>query len=217
MLDSGDTRSARRLAEQTIATLEATGADWVVSPAASCVVAMVHEYPDLFAGDPAWQERTRRLAERTVDVVTFLDRVAKVQRDVSAAARAHGGTAPRTVYHPFCQTRTLLHADGATRRILTEVCGVELVALPEADVCCGFGGATSIGAPEVGRTVATRKLRNVDSTGAAVLLTDNPGCLMHLAGASAASGRALQVRHVVDVIAEQLCDTTSKQPRSVKV
>lgn len=199
MLDAGDWEGARRLARRTIATLEAAGADWVVSTANSCVAATAHEYPQLFAGEPRWRERAERLAARTVDFATFVTEVAPLPDAAIAPAPARGGA----VYHPFCQTRTVLHADGAGRRLL-ERCGVTVMPLAEDDVCCGFGGSTSTTAPEVGRAVATRKLDNVARSGAATLVTDNPGCILHLRGAAAARHQPLRVRHLAEVVAERL-------------
>jgi len=197
MLDSGDWDTARRLARRTIATLESCRADQVVSTANSCVAAMVHEYPQLFAGDPAWRRRAEALAERTVDFASFV-----AERLPDGAIDAAPATAA-TVYHPFCQTRTVLHADGAAQRLLSR-CGIATAALQEADVCCGFGGATSTTAPEVGRAIATRKLDNVAESGARVLVTDNPGCILHLRGAAAARRQPLRVRHLAEVVAERL-------------
>lgn len=198
MLDAGDWDTARRLARRTIATLESTGADWVVSTANSCVAAMIHEYPELFAGEPTWRARAERLAERTVDFATFVTRVAPLPE--SAIAPRDGA---HTVYHPFCQTRTVLHADGAARELL-ERCGVTTVPLPEAEVCCGFGGSTSVTAPEIGRAIVIRKLDNVAAAGATTLVTDNPGCILHLRGAASARRQPLRVRHLAELVADRL-------------
>jgi L-lactate dehydrogenase complex protein LldF len=199
MLDAGDHDTARRLARRTIATLEATGADRVVSTANSCVAAMVHEYPHLFAADPHWRARAEALARRTTDFATFVTEVAPLP-DGALQPRAEAAS---TVYHPFCQTRTLLHADGAARRLLDR-CGVTTVPLEEADVCCGFGGSTSIAAPEIGRAVATRKLDNVERAKARILVTDNPGCILHIRGAASKRGQHLEVRHVAEIVADRL-------------
>jgi L-lactate dehydrogenase complex protein LldF len=202
MLDSGDHDAARRLARKTIAILEGCRADWVVSTANSCVAAMVHDYPDLFAGEPSWRRRAEDLARRTVDFATFVADIAPLPGRALDGGDIAAETAT-SVYHPFCQTRTVLHADGTARRLLDR-CGIATLPLPEADVCCGFGGATSIAAPEVGRAIAGRKLDNVARSGATTLLTDNPGCILHLRGAASARGHRLQVRHLAEVIAERL-------------
>lgn len=238
MLDAGDAGLAKRLAKRTIRLFESYGADYVVSEANSCVVAIAHDYAHLLRDEPAWQARAQLLAERVVDLATFLVAVAKLpdgalvapalqasrseHASSLAGARlagdaalgqrdARSGGAVYT-YHPFCQTRNVLRADGAALRLLRDVCGLEIRELPEASVCCGFGGSTSVDAPEVGRGIVERKLANVDSTGATILVTDNPGCVVHLRGAAAASGRPLEVRHLVRVLAERLDALEGRYP-----
>jgi Fe-S oxidoreductase len=81
---------------------------------------------------------------------------------------------------------------------------VQLVDLPEMEVCCGFGGGASIDHPEVSRGIVARKLDNVRLTGASVLCTDNPGCVLHLRGAARAAGLHIEVKHVAEVLATRL-------------
>ena len=193
-LDSGDKRGARRLAKQTIAALESVQADYIVTAATSCAVAVAHDYLHLFADEPAWAARAQRLAERTMDVLSFVERVASPPPISSGSRRA-------VTYHSFCQSTNVLGIADVGPRLLG-LAGVPVVELPEATVCCGFGGATSIQYPEVGRGIVERKLENVRSTGAEVLCTDNPGCILHLRGAAAAAGDRLDVRHVAEVLAD---------------
>jgi iron-sulfur cluster protein len=204
-LDSGEARGAKRLARQTIVMLESTTADYIVSAANSCVAAVVHDYPHLFEDEPAWKARAERLAPRVIDLAKFLDEVAHLP----AGALANPSSDVVT-YHPFCQSLNVLHADRAARRLLTEVCGLELRELPEANVCCGFGGSTSFDAPEVARGIVERKLSNIDSTGADVLVSDNPGCVLHLRGAADASGRRLRVHHLAEIMAARLEERSPK-------
>jgi Fe-S oxidoreductase len=72
------------------------------------------------------------------------------------------------------------------------------------EVCCGFGGGASVDYPEVSRGIVSRKLDNVQSTGAAILCTDNPGCALHLKGAAHARGMDLSVRHVAELLADAI-------------
>jgi L-lactate dehydrogenase complex protein LldF len=200
-LDSGDKAGARKLAKATIAGLEGVQADYIVTAAASCAVAMLHDYAHLLQDEPAWAERARRLAERTLDLLSFMERVASPPQ-LPDASESHA----TVTYHSFCQSTNVLGiADTASR--LLRLAGVGLVELPEATVCCGFGGATSIDYPEVGQGIVTRKLENVRSTGAQVLCTDNPGCLLHLRGAAQAAGDRFEVRHVAEVLADSVAPT----------
>jgi len=88
--------------------------------------------------------------------------------------------------------------------VIQDVLGRELCEMPQSDVCCGFGGSTSLEHPEVAERLLNNKLNNAVSTGAMVLIADNPGCLMHLRGGVDASGRRLRVLHLAQVIAEHL-------------
>jgi len=198
-VDSGDARGARQLARQTIEMLESTTADYIVSAANSCVAAIAEDYPHLFQDEPSWKARAERLRGRVFDLATFLDTVAQLP-----AGALTGPSNEVVTYHPFCQSLNVLHADQAARRLLTEVCGIELRELPEANVCCGFGGSTSFDAPDVARGIVERKLSSIDGTGARLLVTDNPGCILHLRGAAHASGRRVQVRHLAEILASRL-------------
>jgi iron-sulfur cluster protein len=229
-LDSGALDLARRMARQTIATLEQCQVDFVISGATSCVVAMAHEYPHLFRDDPEWLARAERLAVRILDFTTFLHTVARlpdgalagpystddatVHSDAAAgfrtgvlhppAAAAGSMQLPRATYHYFCQSYNVLGFRDEPLRLLRDVCGYEFVPLSEANVCCGFGGSVSFKSPEMCKFILQRKLENLDAAGAPLLVTDNPGCIMHLRGGIAASGRAVTVKHTAEIVAERL-------------
>jgi Fe-S oxidoreductase len=76
--------------------------------------------------------------------------------------------------------------------------------MEENNVCCGFGGSTSVEYPEVSRRILDRKFGNVEQSGAKVLITDNPGCIAHLRGGAHAQGKDLRVLHIVELVAEQM-------------
>ena len=197
--DAGDRVSAVAMARQTIVTLERLKAHWIVTGAASCAITMLHDFAHIFADEPAWQERARELAARTVDLTTFLNDVAKVPSGALARGPKHAVT-----YHSFCGSTNVLHLNDAPRRLISDVCGLELREMAEAGVCCGFGGSFSTDHPVVSRQVAERKLANADETGAPTIVTDNPGCIAHMRGAIHASGRSTRVVHMAELIAERL-------------
>ena len=193
--DAGDRVTARRMAKHTIAALETVAADHYVSAGASCAIAIAHDYAELLAGEPEWQVRAERIAARTLDLLSFLDRVAD-----PPALPAKADAASITV-HSFCQTTNVMHAGDAGQRLLARA-GLPVRELAEREVCCGFGGSTSIDHPALGREIAKRKLDNVRATGAAILVTDNPGCLLHLRGAADVARDRFVVRHVAEVLWE---------------
>jgi L-lactate dehydrogenase complex protein LldF len=195
--DAGDWDTARRMARDTITALE--GVDDIVTPAPSCVVAMVDGYTELFAQEPAWRQRAQQLAGRVHDVAEYLAGPARLpDRSLSA-----GPSDPITV-HRFCQSSNMLGADDRIEQLISELCGVEVVPLPESAICCGFGGFTSIGSPEVSEGILDRKLTCIDETGIATVVTGNPGCILHIRGGAHASGRDLKILHIAEYLAARL-------------
>jgi Fe-S oxidoreductase len=88
--------------------------------------------------------------------------------------------------------------------LLEHLASAEVAALPENGVCCGFGGSTSVTAPEVSAGILARKLECADVTNAPTLVSDNPGCILHMRGGVDASGRSLRVVHVAEFLASLL-------------
>jgi iron-sulfur cluster protein len=229
-LDSGAGEIAQRMARQTIESLESCRADYILSGGTSCVVAMAHEYPHLFRDDPQWRARAERLAGRVLDFTTFLHTVARLpdgaltgqsngRTDAGSEERADlltgelhspsqsstsSGSPPRATYHYFCQSYNVLGFRDEPLRLLRDICGQELVPLPEANVCCGFGGSVSINNPEMCSHILQRKLDNVDAAAVPLLITDNPGCIMHLRGGIAASHRSVRVKHTAEIVASRI-------------
>ena len=200
-LDVGLLEPARKMARFTIEELEKVKADYIITGGASCAVAMLHDYERLFEDEPLWQVRARALSARVIDFISFVDSVAKLQP--GALARANSPMGPVT-YHNFCQSSNVLGIEDAPRRIIREVMGLELIEMEESSVCCGFGGSTSVTSPEVAEHILARKLENVRKTGARTLVTDNPGCIMHLKGGIDAQKLPVRVLHIAELMAAHL-------------
>ncbi|HYP40029.1 MAG TPA: LUD domain-containing protein [Chloroflexia bacterium] len=200
-LDAGVLSPARKMARQTIEVLEKVKADYILTGGASCAVAILHDYERLFDGEPLMQIRAKVLAERVIDFTTFMDSVA--QLTPGALARRNSPFAPVT-YHNFCQSANVLGIEDAPRRLITDVMGLELREMEESSVCCGFGGSTSITRPEVAEQILARKLENVLRTGVRTVVTDNPGCIMHLRGGVDAKHLPVKVLHIAELMAAHL-------------
>ena len=141
------------------------------------------------------------LAERVIDFTTFMDSVAGLAP--GALDRRNSPFAPVT-YHNFCQSANVLGLEDAPRRLIRDVMSLELREMEESSVCCGFGGSTSITRPEVPEHILARKLENVLQTGARTLVTDNPGCIMHLRGGIDARRLPINVLHLAELMAAHL-------------
>jgi L-lactate dehydrogenase complex protein LldF len=198
-INSGDGPHALTMVQQTIEAIDQVQADFVLSGSASCVVSMLQDYPRLLADQPGWRLRAERLAERVIDFTGFVAREARLP----AGALADGPVWTVTV-HDSCQSHNCLGLQAEPRYLLQQVLGHTVVEMTESSMCCGFGGSFSFEQPRVAERIVRRKLTHVDQTGAPVVVTDNPGCIMHLRGAVNASHRPQRVLHLAEVIDARL-------------
>lgn len=190
--NSGDRATARALAAQAIEAFR--GFDYVVVPSGSCGGMVAKHYPDLFADDPNMAPRARALADKTHELVSFLT-------DVLGVTRVDALFDGTVTYHDGCSGLRELGVRDQPRRLLATVRGLDLVDLPDADVCCGFGGTFATKYGEVSNAIVERKADRVVETGAPTLVSGDLGCLMNMAGKLSRRGAATEVRHVAEVLA----------------
>ncbi|WP_316525789.1 (Fe-S)-binding protein [Kitasatospora brasiliensis] len=176
------------------------GYDHVVTPSGSCVAMVRDNYPRIGARAAAEGRGTQladlatELAPRVVELTEFLIDVLGVE-DV-------GAHFPHTVtYHPSCHGLRLLGLGDRPRRLLSAVKGLELVELPGAEECCGFGGTFAVKNAAVSAAMAEDKIANALGTGARVLCGADNSCLLHL-GATLRRRRApLRPLHLAEILA----------------
>ncbi len=190
--NSGDRATARALAEQVIAAFEPY--DYVVVPSGSCGGMVAKHYPELFAGDPNMAGRANAFAAKVHELVSFLVDVMKVERVTAAFPR-------KVTYHDSCSGLRELGIKAQPRKLLQTVEGLNLVEMADPDVCCGFGGTFSVKYGELSDAIVTQKARNIAEAEPDVLLAGDLGCLMNMAGKLTRQGKAIEVRHVAEVLA----------------
>ena len=196
--NSGDRADALKIARQVIENFERY--DYVVAPSGSCAGMVVKHYPELFADQPQWSARARRLAMKTHELTSFLTDVLKIE-----GLEAHyDGTA---TYHDSCSGLRELGVKRQPRALLDHVEGLKLVELPGAEECCGFGGAFCVKYPEISTDIVDAKARDIEATGADTLLAGDLGCLLNMAGRLKRRGAPIRVRHVAEVLADMSDET----------
>ncbi len=193
--NSGDRADTADLAKLMIQAFE--GCDYVVAPSGSCAGMVRKHYPEVFKDDAEWAPKAHRLAQRTYELVSFLTEV----RGVSALAARYPGT---VTYHDSCSGLRELGVKEQPRRLLRGVEGVKLVEMPDAEVCCGFGGTFCVKYPEISGKMVGDKAAAIMATGADTLLAGDMGCLMNMAGRLKREGSGVKVRHVAEVLAGDL-------------
>jgi glycolate oxidase iron-sulfur subunit len=188
---TGREAEAQRYARALIDTFDQHDVDYVVVNSAGCGSSM-KEYADLLADDPRYADRAREFA-------------AKV-RDFSEVLVELGPVAPRhplpmvAAYHDACH---LAHAQGVRsqpRELLRGIPGLELREIAESEICCGSAGVYNLLNPEPARELGDRKAANVLATGADLLVTANPGCLLQIANSIERAGRTLPMAHTAVVV-----------------
>jgi len=189
---AGDLEGARRLAKDNIRAFEASGVDVIAVNAAGCG-AIIKEYPRLLAQDEEYAGRAQTLASGVRDVSELLGR----------DGLRTGGPLPLIVtYDAPCH---LLHAQSISEEpfvLLRSIPDVRLVPLPGHDECCGGAGVYGITHPELGGAIGRDKVEAVLATGAEVVVTGNPGCMMQIGAGLLMRGESIAVAHPVELLDE---------------
>ena len=190
-LHGGDPESARRLARQNLLAFP-DDLDAVVVTAAGCGSTM-KEYGQLLASDAA-RAPAARFAARTRDVSEFL-----IELGLPPPQRR---LEMRATYHDACHLAHAQNVRSAPRRLLASIGGLELVALGEADVCCGSAGSYNLTEPAMARRLRERKIDNIVATGATCVVVGNPGCALQIRAGLAGRGLDVRVAHPVELLDE---------------
>jgi Fe-S oxidoreductase len=198
-LNVGDRAHGRQMAEQTIRMLEALDVDYVVTNSTSCLAAVAQDYQHLFRADEAWRARAEAVGATMIDFTTF---VAQVARPDAADFTTCAPTA--VTCHDACQSANALGLGADMRTLLVDTLGCELREMQDSSVCCGFGGSFSVDYPGVSTAILRKKLDHAQATSAAVIVSDNPGCLMQINGGLRASGSPAHAMHIAELLASRL-------------
>jgi glycolate oxidase iron-sulfur subunit len=188
---AGERERARALARLNIAAFERPGVDAVIVNAAGCGAAM-KEYGWLLKDDPEWSTRAAAFAAKVKDATEYL-------ADLGVRERPDGLRARATWDDP-CH---LLHGQKVReqpRALLAAIPGLEVVPLAEADWCCGSAGTYNVTQPDLARAVLDRKIGHILETGAEIVVTANPGCLMQIQAGLRAAGSQVTVVHLMDLL-----------------
>lgn len=190
---------ARQMAEHTIQVFEGThGA--VVIPSGSCTGMIRHYYQELFSDDLEWMGRAQALSERTYEFTEFLVDVLGV---IDLGARYPG----KITYHSSCHLLHGLGVDKQPLELIKAMSEIDFVELPGTEECCGFGGVFTLEHPEISGEMMTRKIANIEATGAAVVISCDAGCITNINGGLHRGRKAAQAIHIAELL-----DQTGKDP-----
>ncbi|MDX3093307.1 (Fe-S)-binding protein [Streptomyces sp. ME01-24h] len=182
------------------------GYDYIVTPSGSCAAMVRDNYPRI--GERARAEgRGEGLAAVAASVVPRTYELTEFLTDVLRVTDV-GAYFPHPVtYHPTCHGLRMLGLGRRPLELLSHVKGLELVELPGAQECCGFGGTFAVKNAAVSAAMGADKARNVISTGARAVCTVDNSCLMHIGGTLARLGSEVRPVHLAEILA-----STEEQP-----
>jgi L-lactate dehydrogenase complex protein LldE len=172
------------------------GYDHVVAPSGSCVGSVREQHPWLArrAGDES-------LAQASEDVGTRVHELSEFLVDVLGVTDVGASFPHRVTYHPTCHSLRMLHVGDKPVRLLREVRGIDLVDLPAATECCGFGGTFAVKNADTSIAMGADKARHVRDTGAEVLVAGDNSCLAHIGGMLRRQRAGVRIMHLAEVLA----------------
>ena len=190
---NGELELARQMARRNLDTFDLDRFDAIITNAAGCGTHLKN-YAHLLRDDPTYAERAVCWSAKLRDVHEWLAEI---------GIQAPAGSIPQKVtYHEACH---LCHGQKITRQprqVLQAIPGLELVELPESTWCCGSAGIYNITQPEMSQKLLRRKMENIAKTGAHIVASANPGCLVQLQAGARASNPKLTIAHPISLLAE---------------
>jgi len=192
--NTGYQAEALSLIRRHVATFEPY--DVVVVPSGSCAASVRHQHAAVAerAGEVDLARRAQALGARTYELSVFLTDVLGVE-DVGAYF-PH-----RVTYHPTCHSLRTLAVGDRPLRLLRHVRGIDLVELPDAESCCGFGGTFALKNPDTSTAMLADKMRAVLDSGAEVCTAGDASCLMHIGGGLSRLRCGVGTRHLAEILA----------------
>ncbi|MFI1994019.1 (Fe-S)-binding protein [Actinoplanes sp. NPDC020271] len=168
----------------------------IVAPSGSCVGSIRHQHALVAsaAGEAGLAARAEDLGARTYELSELLVDVLRVE-DVGAYY-PH-----RVTYHPTCHSLRMTRVGDKPLRLLRNVRGMELIELPAAEQCCGFGGTFSVKNAETSAAMLADKMTAIESTGAGVCSAGDASCLMHIGGGLRRRDSAVKTVHLAEILA----------------
>lgn len=189
----GFPEEARKLARRNIDAFLEGGFDAIISNAAGCG-STLKEYPELLAGDERYAGKARQFSSLVKDINEFLDSIQLNPR--------LGPVEGVATYQDSCHLAHGQRVRIPPRRLLQSVPGLRFRELPLSDLCCGSAGTYNVVHNELSMSLLEKKMKEINGTGAGIVTTANPGCLLQLRAGVRMFGRGQRVMHVVEVLDE---------------
>jgi glycolate oxidase iron-sulfur subunit len=192
---AGEAETGRTLARRNLEIFRGLGVDAVVNNSAGCGAAL-KEYGEVLHGD-AEAAKFSALVKDVSEVLATLEPVVELKPLDSAKEL-------KVCYDEPCHLMHAQKISAQPKTVMKRIPGVAWVALPDAEFCCGAAGIYNITQPEMSRAVLARKIDAIKTTGADVVLTGNPGCILQIRQGCKAAGLPCEVLHPMELFARAI-------------
>ena len=204
MFHTGLENEAVAMARQFIDAFEAelSTVDAIVINAAGCG-STLKEYGYLLRNDPDYATRAQALADKCRDV-------SEVLSDLEPQATRHP-LPLRIAYHDACHLQHAQQISTEPRKVLSSIPELEICEIPESELCCGSAGIYNLVESESAQELGARKAQHVTATGANILVSSNPGCLLQMQASLERKGHTVQTMHLVELLDASIQGTLADQ------
>jgi Fe-S oxidoreductase len=200
----GEKAAAREVARRNMAAVDPQAFDYIVTLCASCASHLKHGYARALAADPQEAAEVEAFGAKVLTFTQFAHRVLKLDTN---AFKPDGR---KVTYHAPCHLCRGLGEREAPHGLIASA-GFDFRPAAEEETCCGFGGTYSGKFPQISAQILKRKLDDVMATGAGLLVTECPGCVMQLRGGAQRAGLDLDVRHIAELLAARMRPSTGEK------
>jgi glycolate oxidase iron-sulfur subunit len=200
--DQGMKDVMRKMAKRNIAAFERLGdLDVIVADCAACS-GFLKEYRHVFHDDLAWAQRADRFAGKVRDITEWLDQIMPAELPLPSRERA----GVRVTYHEPCHLANVQGVRRQPRALIARLKqqGADVRELNDPTRCCGSAGIYNLTHPGMSKDLLDRKMDDVTATGAEVVVSANPGCLLQLEWGARRTGSPVKVKHITQVLVEAL-------------
>jgi glycolate oxidase iron-sulfur subunit len=199
-LASGDRQTFENLLDHNISCFKNKDFDYIITPCATCSSTIKEIWP-LMAGKKECKNSpaVKMLSEKTMDISQFLVDVLKV-----APVQATGKATQQVTYHDPCHLGKSLGVYSQPRTLVRANPDCELVEMNEADYCCGNGGSFNLQNYDLSCEIGMRKRNNIIATGADIVATSCPACMMQMTDMLSQNNDTVKVKHVIELYADSM-------------
>ena len=183
-------------ARKIIESFLALDAEVILTACASCASMLKEDYLKLFEDEPTYLSTVKRFCNKVVEFSQYMDQIGV------NASELHRNTPIKVTYHDPCHMARGIKVTQQPRQMLKLIPRLEFIEMNEANRCCGASGLVQAFYHETATEVTRHKTKNIEATGADVVATSCPACMMRLQGGINLAGQPQKVMHVADLLAK---------------